>query len=228
MCGMQNLDSRHKSVPLDRGVYDTTRAAALSGVPVTTINRWARQGVLTPSIAPGPRTRLWSWADLLLLRTIRWYREDKGLIGPSAVSLQKIRQALEAIEAKGVDRRSFPYTVFLRADNDLFLPVAGSFGTAVSVDTRVRQSSWVDQLNPVRPYHSAPDLLSPGPHIRIIPGKLHGEPHILDTRLPTSTVFALSERGYDVQAISELYRDVSRDALSEAIEFERSLTDRAA
>ena len=225
---MQQSAEQSNAGALDRGVYDTPRAAALSGVPVTTINRWARQGVLTPSVAPGPRTRLWSWADLLLLRTIRWYREDKGLKGPSALSLQKVRQALEALEAAGSDRRSFPYTVFLRVNNDLYLPVADPSGTAVSVDSRAQQSSWVDQLNPVRPYHSGPDLLTPRPLIRIIPGKLHGEPHIVDTRLPTSTVFALSERGYDVQAISDLYRDISPESLREAIEFEQSLAGRAA
>ena len=53
-----------------RGVYDTRRAAALSGVPISTLHYWARTRLYTPSISPGPRTHLWSWADLLVLRAI--------------------------------------------------------------------------------------------------------------------------------------------------------------
>src|SRR5688572_30799038 len=38
----------------------------------------------------------------------------------------------------------------------------------------------------VSPYlGQGPDLLDPRPLLRIIPGKLHGEPHVVDTRIPT-------------------------------------------
>ena len=41
-------------------------------------------------------------------------------------------------------------------------------------------------LRVVRPYRFSPDLLEPRPLLRIIPGKLHGEPHVLDTRIPSA------------------------------------------
>jgi hypothetical protein len=43
---------------LGRGVYDADRAAALAGVPKSTLHYWARKGYYLPSIAPEPRTRL--------------------------------------------------------------------------------------------------------------------------------------------------------------------------
>lgn len=43
------------------GVYDTPRAAALSGVPLSTLHYWARKGIYVPGVEPGPRTRLWPW-----------------------------------------------------------------------------------------------------------------------------------------------------------------------
>lgn len=76
-----------EALPLDlepgRGVYDAARAAALAGVPKTTLHYWARTGLYPPSISPGPRVRLWSWADLLALRAIDWLRR-KERTGSSA------------------------------------------------------------------------------------------------------------------------------------------------
>lgn len=51
------------------GAYTADRAAALSGVPKSTIHYWARKEVLVPSISP-ERVKLWSYTDLLGLRTI--------------------------------------------------------------------------------------------------------------------------------------------------------------
>ncbi len=78
-----------------RGVYDTHRAAALSGVPASTLHYWARTGLYTPSVSPGPHTRLWSWADLLALRAIDWFRKGDELRAKSSVA--RIRQALEQL-----------------------------------------------------------------------------------------------------------------------------------
>ncbi len=59
-----------------RGAYTAERAAALSGVPKSTVHYWARQGILVPSVSP-VRVRLWSYSDLLALRTIYWLRQTK-------------------------------------------------------------------------------------------------------------------------------------------------------
>ena len=47
------------------GAYNAERAAALSGVPKSTVHYWARHGHLVPSVATRPR--LWSFTDLLAL-----------------------------------------------------------------------------------------------------------------------------------------------------------------
>ena len=48
------------------GCYDATRAAALSGVPKSTVYDWARKEIVVPSISP-EREKLWSYADLMAL-----------------------------------------------------------------------------------------------------------------------------------------------------------------
>ena len=176
---------------IGRGVYDTRRAAALAGVPVSTLHYWARTGLITPSVCPEPHVRLWSWADLLALRAIDFFRKAKG---------------------KGEPNR------------DLFL-LAG--GDAIRADHSA-QAALPGVLALVRPYGRGPDLLEPRPRLRIIPGKLHGEPHLPNTRIPSAAVYALHEAGYASVVIRRIYPEASPESIADAIELERSLTDRAA
>src|SRR5947207_13425694 len=41
-----------------------------------------------------------------------------------------------------------------------------------------------------------PDLRRPRPHLRIVPGKCAGEPHLDGTRVTTTAIAALAERGF--------------------------------
>jgi hypothetical protein len=59
-----------------RGAYTAERTAALSGVPKSTVHYWSRKGILIPSVSP-ERVKLWSYGDLMALRTIYWLRQTK-------------------------------------------------------------------------------------------------------------------------------------------------------
>ncbi len=211
-------DVRHLMEP-GRGVYDTPQAAALSGVPASTLHYWARTKLYTPSVSPGPRTRLWSWADLLALRAIDWLR--KGEEARAKAHVAKIRQALEQLEDAGYSRDDLSHILVVSdADGELYLQLPGMSVRAIPGG----QGALPDVLNLVAPYKNAPDLLQPRPLLRIIPGKLHGEPHIVGTRIPSLTISALDQAGYDVEQIRAMYPDATPEALREAIDFERSLT----
>src|SRR5713101_255364 len=58
------------------GAYTAARAAALSGVPQSTLLWWARHEILVPSMSAA-RTKLWSYVDLFALRVIYWLRQRK-------------------------------------------------------------------------------------------------------------------------------------------------------
>jgi uncharacterized protein (DUF433 family)/DNA-binding transcriptional MerR regulator len=202
-----------------RGVYDARRAAALAGIPKSTLHYWAREGIYTPSIARGPRLRLWSWADLLALRAIDWLRRKKGPNEPATTSMRKIRQAIAELSKLGVPHEVFAEAVRVSVAGDLYFPVGGTDMQA----TPAQQGAWAELLPFIRPYHAAPDLLEPQPLLRIIPGKLHGEPHLLDTRIPSAAIYALHERGYTPQDLLAMYPEASEPAIKSAIDFERSL-----
>src|SRR6266545_3743826 len=107
----------HKA-DLWRGVYDAPRAAALSGVPERTLTRWAATDLYVPSISPEPRTRLWSWFDLLALRTIDWLRKPSD--GLARVPLARIRSALEDLDARGLSTTDLHDLVLRSSAGDLF------------------------------------------------------------------------------------------------------------
>lgn len=84
------------------GCYEGPRAAALSGVPASTVYLWARSGIVEPSVSP-TRVKLWSYADLMALRVVYWLRHPKK--GPDrevAVSpMACVREALAELDDEG-------------------------------------------------------------------------------------------------------------------------------
>jgi DNA-binding transcriptional MerR regulator len=85
------------------GAYSAERAAALAGVPKSTIYSWARKGHLIPSVSKRPL--LWSYTDLLALRTIYWLRQPKVAfdLEVPATSMPKVKRALEQLRALDLD-----------------------------------------------------------------------------------------------------------------------------
>src|SRR5258708_5409984 len=78
--------------------YTADRAAALAGVPQSTLHYWAREGILTPSVSQ-EKVKLWSFADLMALRAVEWLRRKK-LVAKGAVPptrMREIRRALETL-----------------------------------------------------------------------------------------------------------------------------------
>lgn len=213
-----------------RGVYDADRAAALAGVPRSTLHYWARTGLYAPSISRGPPARLWSWADLLALRAIDWLRRGGREGGaPNAtriapISTRRIRQAVEQLAERGIPHDRLSGLVSASPAGELYL----QFPDGVTVRAVWgQQAALPDLLSLVRPYNGGPNLLRPRPLLRIIPGKLHGEPHVVDTRISSATLYAFEEAGYTTEQVQRMYPDVSPEALDQALDLERSLRVRS-
>ncbi len=208
------------------GAYTADRAAALSGVPKSTVHYWARKGHLVPSISP-ERLKLWSFTDLLALRTIYWLRQPKrtseGQEIPSS-TMPAVRRALEALRALDLElfEAGRPLVVVDRNGNVLLDPPGGALQTP-SGQTVVR-----DLLDVVAPFDTVeglrgPDLQAPREHLRIVPLKLAGSPHVQGTRVETRALAALATRGYEQSQIAALYPGVGFGAVAEALDLESQL-----
>ncbi len=212
------------------GAYDAERAAALSGVPKSTVYYWARNSVLVPSVSE-EREKLWSYADLMQLRIIYWLRKRKavGADDVRATSMNQVKQVIRRFEGEGqslwaLDADQVPRSrVLVDLNGKVYLDrVEGA------VDLRgqgVLEPGFLDLLAPFSSEDArGPDLRAPRPLLRIIPGKLAGEPHIVGSRISTVAVAGLVRNGYPFDVVRKLYPDASEGALRESIDLEQELT----
>lgn len=207
------------------GCYEARRASALSGVPVSTVYEWARKDIVQPTIS-SHRTKFWSYADLMALRIVYWLRHPKEeLPDLPTSSMNEVRRALEELERLKLDiwEDSEGVDSPLRVDRSGRIHVVAR-DAIQAVNRQMVLEGTLDLLGPFSVgRRRGPHLICPRPSLRIVPGKVSGEPHLLDTRITTKTLYALYKRFGDVKEVSKLYPDQPGQAVAEAISLEEEL-----
>lgn len=208
--------------PVRGAAYPAERAAGLAGVPLSTLHYWTRTGLWTPSVSPIKEKR-WSYADILALRLIDWLRRPKDEMFP-ATTIHRIRREFAKIESLGERLESATCRVWI--DRKGGIRIGDASEAFVPEPPGLAQRSLdVGEVDLLGAFASSsgvtgPDLRRPRPTLRIIPGKLAGEPHVLETRVPTSMLAALARRYFETTQILELYPGLSETAVLEAVELE--------
>lgn len=181
-----------------------------------------------PSVSP-VREKLWSYSDLMALRVVSWLRHAKPAEDGSdlpASPMPKVRKALALLDELALD----PWSRDAGAASPLLVDRGGDIFLRAgdSVLNLHRQPVLLsdDILGLTAPFDSAgrsgPDLLRPRPHLRIVPSKVAGEPHVEHSRLTTQTIAALASRGYTAGQIADMY-DETAAIIDEAIDLEQQL-----
>jgi DNA-binding transcriptional MerR regulator/uncharacterized protein (DUF433 family) len=205
------------------GVYPADRAAALAGVPKSTLYYWAREEIYVPTASPS-KVKRWSFLDLLAVRAIYWLRQDK----PQAThtTMRRVREVLEEAAARQISFGQLNVLVdagglvYFRGPESDELELAGG---------QIVLEEPLQELNLLTEYRVAgawgPDLRMPKPELRIVPGKLTGEPHVSDTRVGTATLWALHQQGFKAAGIRRLYPSIEErpEAVEQAIALEEQL-----
>lgn len=180
-----------------------------------------------PSVSP-ERVKLWSYGDLMALRTIYWLRQTKqdstGREIPRT-AMKAVRRALKEIAALKLDLWS--------EDGAPSVAVDRSGGIVIRQADRAQLPGGqsildADMLDLIAPFASreglyGPDLSVPRPLLRIVPGKLGGSPHVVHTRLESQALGALAASGLAQAKIYRLYPDVEPAAIEDALDLERQL-----
>jgi uncharacterized protein (DUF433 family) len=210
------------------GAYTADRAAALSGVPRSTVHYWARHEVLVPSVSP-TRIKLWSYPDLMALRTIYWLRRRKVTNEGSdipASTMPAVRRAILLLHELDLDMWTDEGGPRVAVDpsGEIYLQRSEE----EVEDLYGGRPLDKDLLNLIEPFStkttSGPDLQRPREHLRIVPGKLSGSPHIAHTRLETVTIASLRDRGFRPDGIERMYPNVAPVGLLEAVDLEQQLS----
>lgn len=209
-----------------RGAYTADRAAALSGVPRSTVHYWARREILVPGIS-ADRVKLWSYADLMGLRTIHWLRQRKQTASGADVprtAMPAVRRALSELRELDLSlwTENDEPRVAVDRNGEIHIQVTDAFEAldgARPLDP--------DLLDLIRPFATVgmegPDLHAPRPLLRIVPGKLSGSPHIVHTRIETIAIDALGKRNLTLERIRSLYPVVEAAAIADALDLEHQL-----
>ena len=221
---------RPRALAAEEGCYEATRAAALSGVPVSTVYYWAKTGVVLPSISP-VREKLWSYADLMGLRIVSWLRHpksvDHGVVPASP--MREVRETLAFLDRLGMDlwNPDDNESGSLLVDRGGKIWVQTGEGLVLDHAGRSTLDLQADYLELLAPYstqgHVGPDLLRPRPRLRIVPLKVAGEPHVAGSRITSRTLAALRRRGFSSGEIADLY-SLDKPSVEQALDLERQLT----
>ena len=163
----------------------------------------------------------------MALRIVYWLRHPKsgraGEVRPSP--MPQVREGLEELERRGLDiwaenpqQRGSP----LRVDQ------AGRVhlddGWAAGTSGQMGMLPLLDLLGPFEiGQDHGPDLIRPRSRLRIIPGKVSGEPHLENSRITTRAIHALYERMGDLGNVASLYPHVDYEALEQAVHLEHGL-----
>jgi uncharacterized protein (DUF433 family) len=210
-----------------RGAYTADRAAALSGVPKSTVHYWARKSILVPSVSP-ERVKLWSYSDLMGLRVIYWLRQTKrspeGREVPKT-TMPAVRRALAALADLRLDLWTEDEGPAVAVDRGGSIVLLQGDDALRPTGQQLLERDMLDLLAPFETPEGlfGPNLHRPRPKLRIVPGKLGGAPHIQHTRLETEALAALGVRGFAPAKIYRLYPDIEPDAVDEALDLEHQL-----
>ena len=211
---------------VSKGAYTADRAAALSGVPKSTVHYWARQEILVPSVSP-ERVKLWSYPDLMALRIIYWLRQSKtseaGAEVPAS-TMPQVREALAQLDELNLDLWTEERGPAVSVDLAGTVIVDSDPTAEVAHRQRVMRADALDVLEPfVTTTARGPHLHKPASKLRIVPGKLGGSPHLVGTRLESQALGSLAFGGLDTPIIYQLYPDFDPEGIDEAISLETQL-----
>lgn len=205
------------------GVYSADRAAALAGIPKSTLYYWAREEIYVPGASP-LKVKRWSFLDLLAVRAIYWLRQDKPRA--ARTTMGNVREAL--VQAAEMHIPFGELNLLVDPRGQVHFRRTEGNPLQLGAGQEVMQEP-LEELNLLTEYRVAgawsPDLRTPKPGLSIVPGKLTGEPHVSLTRVATVQLWSLYLQGFDRPRIERLYPVLVErpGAIDQSISLEKQL-----
>lgn len=199
------------------GFFTAAEAARIARLPRSTVDYWARTGLVTAS-QRHERPRLYAFADLRDLVTARKLRDELH------VKLPRIREALATIRDIDDQERLAQAELAVIGDRMFYRnrtrgvePIdVGPGGQRVLA---VTMASIFDELGVTDP--DVPQL-RPAPGVLIDPRVRGGTPVVDGTRIPTQLIAMLDADGMSPADIVDLYPSLMPQQVADALAYERS------
>jgi uncharacterized protein (DUF433 family)/DNA-binding transcriptional MerR regulator len=199
-------------------------ASVLTGATVRQLAYWRRRTKSSePLLVPeGKRSGryLYSWADVVALRSIVYLRQEK--------SLPRIRRAVEML--RQLEAAEWTHlSAYRLISTDSSIVVTTPSGQLLDLEqqpgTILAEVLMADVLAPFSTSggREVPDLKRPRPRITVDPAVLGGYPVIAGTRVPFDVVAQLADDDLDAQEIVAIYPSVDPEAIDDAAEFAKQV-----
>ncbi|UQE75108.1 DUF433 domain-containing protein [Gordonia sp. PP30] len=186
---------------------------ALTGVTRSQLDNWRRTELLIPEVNP-TRPPLYSFRDLVALRTVAWLR--------TSTSLQKVRRAFAQLEEFDLTDHPSAYK-FAVGGGSIAVWTDAGFMDLVKTPGQYQLYTLADMFRPFNNRNDEPivDFQRPRPTLTVDPRKLGGWPTIDGTRVPFDTVAdALSgDLPISEEQVRAFYPGVSPSAAHDALDF---------
>lgn len=203
--------------PLIAFTADTV--STLTGLSIRQLQRWDRTGFFSPSLADSerrrPHSRIYSFQDVVALRTIARLREQ----GASFSELKKVGEFFASNQSEAwTGRRFFVVGKRVFFTHDEAVIAARPLGQRVEqtvLDLEPVIEDLVERVQLLPNRHA--DEIGEITHDRLIMG---GAPVIAGTRIPTATIAWFHDHGYSHDAILREFPRLERGDVEAAIAFE--------
>lgn len=195
----------------------------MSGASVHQLAYWRNTGVLVPEIESLRAPFLYSFRDIVALRTLAWLRGDHAL--------QLIRRSLDTLRELDMVEHPSKYkliklgkSIGVHLEDDRAIDLAKEPGqTTVGSLADVFAEFETVRRRKVDP------LLHPRENVEVNPTRLGGWPTIAGTRIPYDLVAALiSDGSVAPEHVGDFYPGVSAAAARDALDFDESVKSDAA
>jgi uncharacterized protein (DUF433 family)/DNA-binding transcriptional MerR regulator len=189
--------------------YPSYLAATLSGASLRQLQYWREQDVLHPELKRSGGRVLYSFRDVVALRTFVYLREE--------LSLQLIRKAIGKLREFGNAEHISQYTLVAHAgrvvlmSDESMMDLTKNPGQYVAAFMR-------DVFQPFVNMQGAQvvNLLRPRELVSVDPDTQGGYPVIAGTRIQFDLVASLVSDGVDPEEVSEFYPSVTAAAARDA------------
>ncbi|MET4003501.1 uncharacterized protein (DUF433 family)/DNA-binding transcriptional MerR regulator [Arthrobacter sp. UYCu511] len=187
--------------------------AALTGTSVSQLQRWRSGGLAVPEIS-GKNPAMYSFRDLVAIRTIAYMRRD--------ISLQKIRKAFKNLDV--LDFTEHPSSYRFGTDGNT-IGVEDEFKQVVDLVKNPGQTNFFSMAEVFSSFTNASgsqvvDFMRPRRHLQVDPRRMGGWPTIEGTRVTYDTVASLVDgETITTDDVDYYFPAVSSAAARDAISF---------
>jgi len=198
--------------------FPVPETSVLSGASVSQLHNWRRTGLFVPEVDPTGRPLLYSFRDVIALRSVVKLRSVK--------SLQKIRKAFKNMPTLDLTEHPSAYSL---VDTGASILVVKRDGESIDVLANPGQTQLANLEEIMNAFtteegRDVVDLRRPRARLEVREQRLGGWPTIQGTRVPFDVIANLIMDGSVAASdVARYYPSVTEAAALDALDFARSL-----